>query len=474
MFKSKRLTLGIIFLLFFFFILMPSNAILYKNSVGLVTLEKSLFTDGQPIKKCDFLYWDGKEIHLKYNILNDTKNMTVVATVKDFPMHSPISLWKSNGCPTIIKGPDNTWYIITRYRIGEQFNKTWGRGHYYGCYKSKDLQNWQRIWLVNRTNITGGIHTTYTFEQCTLRFFNNSWYFYFTSSLNSTYNWSTIWVRASTIEDVYKKIMNQTYWHIVDKETPGYGRWKGSWFGYDEEYYWTPGYGNGSQSITKNDYPELYEWENLSSHTGCGDARIIIFDILSQKYITWGSKKVNADILWCFCIYSDKLVNLEARVNHTVVSNTATYGGNARYFDYYCLSPSSYVIIMAYDYDRDGKEETCLWDYRSGDKEPPIVKITKPIKGLYFFNLRLRPFSLRTPLIIGKIKIKANASDNNSGIKCVQFFVEGELKLNDTNPPYTWDWNFKDFLKFKQTIKVVAFDNAGYNASDEIKVWRIM
>jgi len=437
-------------------------------------LERLLTTDGQPISKCDFLYWDGKDIHLKYDILNDLNNMTIIATVNDFPMHSPYAFWKSNGGPTITKGPDNIWYVITRYRIGEQFNNTWGRGHYYGCFKSNNLHNWERIWLVNRTNITGELYTTYSFEQCTLRFFNNSWYFYFTSPLNSSYNWSTIWVNALTIEKIYTKVMNQKYWHVVDKKTPGYDRWKGSWFGYDEEYYWTPGHGNGSQSIKKNDYPELNIWETSSSYTGCGNARIIFFDIQSQKYITWGHKKVGSDIVWCYCVFSDKLKTLESRINHTIISNTSTYGGNARHVDYYCFAPYSYVIIMAYDYDKDGNEETCLWDYRTIDEKPPTVQIAKPSKGLYFFNLKLGRFLLQKPIIIGKIKVKVNATDNISSIKCVKFYIDNILKSNDTFPPYTWTWDTEIFSRFKRIITVEAYDNAGNNACDEIKVWKIL
>jgi parallel beta-helix repeat protein len=105
------------------------------------------------------------------------------------------------------------------------------------------------------------------------------------------------------------------------------------------------------------------------------------------------------------------------------------------------------------------------------DEEEPEVKITKPIKGLYLFNIRLRKFLLnRLPLIIGAINIEVEASDNDTGIKNVEIYIDGELIKNIESEPYSWKWKEKTIIKHKHTIKVVAYDYNNNSATDEILV----
>jgi len=105
------------------------------------------------------------------------------------------------------------------------------------------------------------------------------------------------------------------------------------------------------------------------------------------------------------------------------------------------------------------------------DEEDPEVKIIKPISGLYLFNLRLRKFFLhRLPLIIGRITIEVDAKDNDTGIRNVEFYINGKLEANITSEPFSFKWTGRRILKHRHTFKVVAFDFAGNNASDEITV----
>jgi len=111
------------------------------------------------------------------------------------------------------------------------------------------------------------------------------------------------------------------------------------------------------------------------------------------------------------------------------------------------------------------------------DKEDPIVKIEKPINGLYLFNLQIRKFHLqRLPLIICRMIIKVNATDNDSGIRNVEFYIDGKLKANDTIYPYEYKWtrNKISLFKHRHVIKVVAFDYSGNSASCEKAVRKFL
>lgn len=96
------------------------------------------------------------------------------------------------------------------------------------------------------------------------------------------------------------------------------------------------------------------------------------------------------------------------------------------------------------------------------------VKIISPKQNfLYIMNRQVIPFFVT--LIIGKIDIEINASAQK-GIDRVEFYIDDELKYNDSTEPYNWTWNERAF--FGHAIKVTVYDNTGNNASDEIVVWK--
>ena len=106
---------------------------------------------------------------------------------------------------------------------------------------------------------------------------------------------------------------------------------------------------------------------------------------------------------------------------------------------------------------------------------PPTVSITKPEKAFYIFNQKIFPRIIRLALIIGKITITANATDDDSGIEKVEFYINNKLKANDTTEPYTYDWT-RDRLRLFHffTIKVIAYDNDGETAQDTMLVRKLL
>jgi len=121
-----------------------------------------------------------------------------------------------------------------------------------------------------------------------------------------------------------------------------------------------------------------------------------------------------------------------------------------------------------------GWSKTFGWSW--SDKSPPTISITKPTTGLYFRNKKIKTILVSRILILGTIDIEANATDNQSGIENVEFYIDDELKANDTSAPYNYTWirDRRQFLRHKHVVKVVAYDTAGNSANDEIVVWKFL
>ncbi len=104
------------------------------------------------------------------------------------------------------------------------------------------------------------------------------------------------------------------------------------------------------------------------------------------------------------------------------------------------------------------------------DTTPPTLVITKPKNALYFLNREIIPLANGT-LIIGPIDVDVTATDNDSGIDRVEFYVNDQiLQGSDTTAPYSWLWNKRAL--FRQTLIVKAFDKEGNVNSKEIEVWK--
>jgi hypothetical protein len=104
------------------------------------------------------------------------------------------------------------------------------------------------------------------------------------------------------------------------------------------------------------------------------------------------------------------------------------------------------------------------------DTTPPYIEITSPENAIYVLAQKLLPFKF--PLIFLGVKIEVNASDEESGIERVEFYIDDELVETVTEAPYDYNWKSSSSRKIKHTIKVIAYDNAGNEAFEELEVWR--
>ncbi len=105
------------------------------------------------------------------------------------------------------------------------------------------------------------------------------------------------------------------------------------------------------------------------------------------------------------------------------------------------------------------------------EDELPYLNIVTPEKRTFYLNFKDRivlKIPCLTTIIIGKIIIEVDASDEISGISKVEFYIDNELRYNITEEPYNWIWDEKAFFRHK--IIVTAYDKAGNHDSAEIKV----
>jgi parallel beta-helix repeat protein len=110
------------------------------------------------------------------------------------------------------------------------------------------------------------------------------------------------------------------------------------------------------------------------------------------------------------------------------------------------------------------------WDKE--DNEPPMLTIIKPGKALYFNDRKIIPFF--ATVIIKGITIEVNASDNQSGINHVEFYIDDVLKATITEEPYSWLWDQKTPFKFRHEIKIIAYDGELNGKEVGLKVWKFL
>jgi hypothetical protein len=128
------------------------------------------------------------------------------------------------------------------------------------------------------------------------------------------------------------------------------------------------------------------------------------------------------------------------------------------------------AIFTVVDQNGTQANDTAMVIVHQSDTTPPVVHITQPqAKSLYVGNRRVLPFPIT--FLIGSLDVTVDASDNDSGVASVLFYLNGNLMSTVTTPPYSWRWSDRGFGRY--TILVKAVDVIGNNATDETVVWRL-
>ena len=105
----------------------------------------------------------------------------------------------------------------------------------------------------------------------------------------------------------------------------------------------------------------------------------------------------------------------------------------------------------------------------SFDSNPPDVKIIKP-RGFYIFEREIISFQ-NIAIVIGKITVEAIANDLQCEIEKVEFYLNNDLLYEDEYEPYNWIFEGGNG---KYNLKVIAYDMAGNEASDEVILFKVM
>ncbi|MBN1861915.1 MAG: hypothetical protein JW840_10720 [Candidatus Thermoplasmatota archaeon] len=137
-----------------------------------------------------------------------------------------------------------------------------------------------------------------------------------------------------------------------------------------------------------------------------------------------------------------------------------------------------YWKIIAHD-NHGMITEGPIWSFTTGsvpDSIPPTVILEKPKNGYLYIqdNDGLQRLFSKNALIIGKITIEANATDMQSGIDRVLFLIDGKQQAEITTEPFTFVWTRFSLPFLPHTIRIVAYDEAGNNAHEEIKVRKLL
>ena len=75
--------------------------------------------------------------------------------------------------------------------------------------------------------------------------------------------------------------------------------------------------------------------------------------------------------------------------------------------------------------------------------------------------------------MIGRSIVRAEPSDEVSGIKYVDFYLDNTKQHRDTTKPYEWQWTKRSLLPTRYKLKVVASDLYDNTAEKEILVYRL-
>ncbi|MDD3493949.1 MAG: PKD domain-containing protein, partial [Candidatus Thermoplasmatota archaeon] len=240
-----------------------------------------------------------------------------------------------------------------------------------------------------------------------------------------------------------------------------------------ESYTWQFGDGQtGSGATVTHDYEENGQYTvtlNVTDDAGAYDTdtcQVIVDTVPPETTATLNGTQGERG--W----YTGNVtVTLEAEDNTSGVN--ATYysldGGNwTVYTQPFNVTAEGQHTVLFYSDDEAGNREDQHTLSVNIDTSPPTVTITSPAEGyIHFFGRELLPSIRGKTILIGRITVEAEATDQASWIDKVQFSVDGEVRYNDMQEPYTWTWG----LAFgRHTLGVTAIDAAGHEATEEIEV----
>jgi len=148
----------------------------------------------------------------------------------------------------------------------------------------------------------------------------------------------------------------------------------------------------------------------------------------------------------------------------SIMFNPGTLEENSRY----------YWRIVAID-SNGAKREGEIWHFSTIDTIKPEIHIIHPKPGYIYKddgNFRKSIPSLNGAILFGDMTIELEIFENTSGIKKAGIYIDNRLKTSFSEESYQWLWYRISFGR--HLLKVVAQDNAGNEAFEEMTVWKFL
>ena len=132
--------------------------------------------------------------------------------------------------------------------------------------------------------------------------------------------------------------------------------------------------------------------------------------------------------------------------------------------------PGFYILLLLIA-DNDGNYDCDETEVIIYEDNPPTIELINPIeKSIYFQDFYLFPYEADT-ILIGKINITANATDD-LGVDKVEFYFDNNLQHTDYTPPYNW---VMPTGYLRHNITLIAYDSVGKQTSTQLEFfqWKI-
>lgn len=108
-----------------------------------------------------------------------------------------------------------------------------------------------------------------------------------------------------------------------------------------------------------------------------------------------------------------------------------------------------------------------------GGNLPPSVGFISPRNGKIHFrgNIIFSKFTLNTAILFGRTPITIQATDpEGKEISKVELYLDNALVKEFNDEPYEWELTGPSIFRFKHTLKAIAFDKDGNQATDEKEI----
>jgi hypothetical protein len=102
--------------------------------------------------------------------------------------------------------------------------------------------------------------------------------------------------------------------------------------------------------------------------------------------------------------------------------------------------------------------------------EPSVLFTTPKEQFLYIFGVQRRWLQIPMTLIIGPIDVEVTIYGLDQPVDRVEFYLDDNLRFNDSDIPYSWQWRTLSF--WKHVISAKVYSEEGTVLTTQQLVWK--